>query len=184
MRSVRLFLALTLAAIGAASAKLTPNTTDLGNFKGLYHGSAKVTISDTASHQGGAKIHASNPSVRTLLVTVTAWVRGGTDTAPISVPINNQLAFNADGTMRGKELVPGVVVGRPFQGTYTATTDRINFSGIFHVSSLGSQPGSVTGFVTKTSKGDLRVTYSVFVGDSTTASYSYTYAGKAGKAKK
>jgi hypothetical protein len=184
MRSVRLFLALTLAAIGAAGAKPMPNTTDLGNFKGIYHGSAKVTISDTVSHQGGAIIRASNPSSRTLLVTITAWVRGGTDTAAIAVPIDNQLAFNADGTMRGKELVPGVVVGRPFQGKYGATSDRINFSGHFHVSSLGSQPGSFSGFVTKTTKGDLRVTYSVFVGDSTTASYSYTYAGHTGKPKK
>jgi len=163
-------LALALFAAALVRPASAVNSTDLSEFAGRYVGTAKVAAGSN-SFFGKSKIRFIPTSATSAKIVVAASVKAGTN----SVPVDNQLALKSSGVLMGKELAPGVTSGVKFKGHYTATATQIDFQGKFKV---GATTGTYRGAIKRSQSGKIKLTYGIFIGDSTTPAYVYTYVGK------
>jgi hypothetical protein len=178
--SGRLLMKSTLFALATAAALLAglgqtfaaPNVTDLSVFRGRAAGTGDVKISNGADYHGKVVIR---PTIKSGGLAATFKIVGNVSVSGHSVPVSNQFTFAARGKFLGKELAPGDTSGFGTKGKFTATGSTITFDGKFKVATT---TGTFNGTVQKFGNGRLKIIYSVFVGDSTTPLYVYTYSGK------
>jgi hypothetical protein len=147
-----------------------PNTVDLSKFKGRYRGDSKVSLDSGVLYTGSSKTHIGVRTLTSLKIDIDATIRADGRT----ISIGNQLTFTADGVVKGRDLAPGVVDGSRFNGIYTASERRIDFSGTYQLREL---TGRFSGILTAGKLGRFKLRYSVFPGTSTTAAYVYQYFG-------
>jgi hypothetical protein len=168
---VRRVLAVALFA-GAVSSgpAFAVNLTDLSGFQGRYVGSSKV-VAGSSSFFGKSKIRFIATSPTSAKIVITAVVKAGTST----VPVSNLLKLKSSGALTGKELAPGVTSGSKIKGHYTATATQIDFKGKFKV---GPTTGTYSGTIKRSNSGKMTITYAIFIGESADAAYVYTYVGK------
>jgi hypothetical protein len=173
MKSALFALAIAAAlSLGPGRAVAAPNLTDLSVFGGRVAGTGNVKLSNGAEYHGKAVIRPAITGgglAAKFKILASVKVRGNT------VQIPNEFTFTAAGRFLGRELAPGDTSGLHTKGKFTATGNVITFGGKFKV---GTTEGTFSGVVEKFSNGRLTITYSVFVGDSTTPLYVYTYTGR------
>jgi hypothetical protein len=157
--------------LGLGQAVAAPTLTDLSVFGGRVVGTGDVKLSKTEYHGKGVIRSTISGGGLAAKFKVIASVK----VAGHTVPIPNEFTFTAAGKFLGGELAPGDTSGLRTKGKFTATGSVIAFGGKFKV---GTTEGTFSGTVEKFSNGRLTITYSVFVGDSTTPLYVYTYTGK------
>jgi hypothetical protein len=169
-----LFALATAAAlfVGLGQVAAAPNVTDLSVFRGRAAGTGDVKLSNGADYHGKVVIR---PSITAGGLGAKFKVVGNVNVSGHSVPVSNEFTFTAAGKFSAKELAPGDTSGLHTKGKFTATGGTITFDGKFKV---GTTSGTFSGTVQKFANGRLKIIYSVFVGDSTTPLYVYTYAGK------
>jgi len=161
MRSLFPSLALAWLAASASFAAAptptptpVPNTVDLRGLKGAYRGSAKVTVRGVAPYLGRAKIRFAPRGENAAAVTINAWIESDAGRFSVSTTLN----FAQNGIASGRNLAPGVVTSAPFEGTYTATTTKISFHGVFE---FGGSRGVYRGQIAKDELGWLTVTWRI-----------------------
>ena len=178
--SARLLMKSTLLALAIAAMLLAglgqtiaaPNVTDLSVFGGRVAGTGDVKLSTGAKYHGKAVIR---PTISGGGLAAKFKVIASVKVSGHTVPVSNEFTYTAAGRFLGGELAPGDTSSLRTKGKFTATGSGITFSGKFKV---GTTEGTFSGTVEKFSNGRLTITYSVFVGDSTTPLYVYTYTGK------
>jgi hypothetical protein len=172
MNALRFALAAATLFLGLSQVHAAPNVTDLSIFRGRVAGTGTVKLSSGAIYHGKSVIR---PSISASGLAAKFKVLSTVKVVGNPVKIDNQFAFTASGKFRGKELAPGDTKGAHTKGKYTATTEKIDFSGKFKV---GQTEGVYSGTIQKFANGRLTITYSVFIGENTEPLYIYTYSGK------
>lgn len=151
----------------------TKNATDMSAFQGNFFGTAKVTA-EGDTFRGRGRVHgrfAEDGLSGTFNLKATVRVDGE------RVPIDNKFVLKDSGRVSINELAPAVSDAKA-DGKFIAQSRTVEFDGEFDV---GTVEGTFDCTASISSKGILRITYSVTIGDDTAPSFVYSFVVKAKK---